>query len=97
MGEHICGHCKRAWVGTSGEIHCGAAVDDLALKEGESGRNPIWAERKYSIAGMIAIMSGTTIAGTDCENMSFNDGVKCAIWEPREGRVACDASKGETE
>ena len=76
-----CDTCGRGWRRDNGNIACGAPVDDDALR-GELGRNPIWAERKYCPAGILAALygSGSLVKGTDCENMRPDDGVGCKLW-----------------
>lgn len=69
-------------------MHCGHMVDDEALRTGERGTNPIWAERKY---GTIRTLTDLVMAahakqpkpGSDCENMLFDDGRDCRVWEKK--------------
>lgn len=89
-----CGYCAHAFIGkVNGRVHCGHGVDDAALKNGEPGKNPIWAERKYGSLNIITGLAGSTKqldnGGTDCENMAFADGATCKVWkqaDPNEAR-----------
>ena len=76
-----CDTCGYGWRRHDRNIGCGAPVDDDALLGGK-GQNPVWAERKYSSAGLISVLSGSGILGDgmDCENMRPDDGANCKLW-----------------
>ncbi len=76
-----CDTCGRGWRRDDGNIACGAPVNDDAL-HGREGQNAIWAERKYSPAGLAMMFSGFALgaAGMDCENMRPDDGADCKLW-----------------
>ena len=82
----ICKNCARGWLRENGAICCGAGVDDDGLAGNSDGVNPIWAERKYNPARIIAILSNNSDLaaeplGSDCENMDPIDGSDCKMWE----------------
>lgn len=96
-GFRACWTCDRSWARSSSSAaqpsddvySCGAGVDDAALAEGLHGRNPIWAERKYGTARLLAMLldgDATVPDGSDCENMRGEDGADCALWTPRQYR-----------
>lgn len=75
-----CESCARGWTRDSGNVCCGAsAYDD------QGGLGPIWSVRKYDPAKMLRMLVGGTadMAGTDCENMSPEDGALCKMWQER--------------
>jgi hypothetical protein len=76
IDQQRCDTCSRSWTGSDGRIHCGAGV---GYEEGD----PIWAERKYGDARMLALLTGagdSEPVGMDCENMAPDDGAACKIW-----------------
>ena len=79
-----CDTCGRGWRRDNGNIACGAPVDDDAFHGGK-GQNAVWAERKYSPAGIAAVLLGFggSVNGTDCENMRPDDGASCKLWRPQ--------------
>jgi hypothetical protein len=78
-----CGNCGFSYaLEERGRVACGAPVDDAALHDG-SGINPIWAERKYSFAGIMLAASGRTVEGSDCEDLSIDDGQRCKTWRDK--------------
>lgn len=82
---NTCGTCARGYRRDNGNISCGAAVDDAALRAGEAGMNPIWAERKYHRVRLFLMLAGkpTNDEGIDCENMRPDDGARCRVWQSR--------------
>jgi hypothetical protein len=80
-----CGNCRSGWQDGRQRIHCGHAVDDGSVGEPGDNRNPIWATRKYGMAGMMAMLSGRTPAGSDCEDMDPGDGTECRTWGSDDG------------
>ena len=92
-----CNDCARGWRRDNGNIACGAPVDDDALRGGV-GQNPIWAERKYSPAGIIAALLSSDVLGNgmDCENMRPDDGADCKLWQTDGTRDSLDHLFGET-
>lgn len=84
---HSCGYCKFSTVGTNGRVHCEHVVDVIAVKAGERGANPIWAERKYGSLGTLMTLSGVAKPsemigpGTNPRNMAFTDGADCQVWQ----------------
>lgn len=85
-----CAGCAYATIRSdTGEIACGAGVDDEALKDlSRSGVNPIWAERKRAaivalLQGRASVGSDDGLEGSDAERMKPEDGGDCATWQRR--------------
>lgn len=82
-----CGNCGYSWSHLADElVSCGAPVSDDALQDGGNGINPVWAERKYSLRGIIASLlagSADEPLGSNPERLSPDDGVECKTWRPK--------------
>jgi hypothetical protein len=67
-----CGTCQRSFAREDNSNRCcgaGMVIDD---------KQPIWAVRKYSPAGMLKMLAeGIKADGLDCENMRPDDGAEC--------------------
>lgn len=79
--EGSCGSCYRGFTKPDGRISCGCGFEDA------QGVKPIWAVRKYSMAYILAKKDGKDVPGTDCEDMSPDDGEQCGKWLLKAGSI----------
>ena len=86
-----CATCARAAPRKDGGYMCGASAD-----EDENGLRPIWAERKYSGPGLLAMLdNGGMLPGMDCGNMSFMDGQDCKLHKSYDSLTDAEAQQIE--
>lgn len=70
----ICGECSRGYVEGS-RAHCGASPDMTPT--------PIWAENKYSMAGLLHMLAGKPLPNSDCEDLDPSIAEQCSAYEQK--------------
>lgn len=68
----LCSKCRHGWLDDKGRAHCGASPDTWPT--------PIWAARKYHLAGMLYALAGSPLPNSDCEDLDNTVAQECKAY-----------------